>query len=411
MFNRRFKTSRLMCIFLLLILMALLHCWTQRSSTYYPAAPGEIRVPSTSQYLTNFGVSNWRPEKVKKILLWTPYFDTAERVNKSLQSCSNALGRCEMTNNKSELQSSSAVLFHADDLWGMWFTSRDSKSWRPQYRDPRQVWVMMTLEATTHMWGWFPPNFFNWTFSYRRDSTILHTYGLEMEKSQEELHNSTTEFQNKRKFNYFGNKTKMAAIHVSNCADYGRRYKIIRELSKYIEVDEFGHCSGNIVCNSTVSFDKCMEIFKPYKFYLAFENAICRDYITEKFWLAQTVKWQIPVISASKHTIERLPPKSYLNVFDFPSIKDLADEMIRIGNNATLFNGFFDWKDYYKPLPNPFCTLCNALHENRTAQSYHDMEAWIQHDTCSKPTVSVFKRFYTAQYEVCCFLGCPPVPS
>ena len=371
--------------------MASLQYLIRPSSSYYPAVPGEIRDPPTSLFLTNFGVSHWRPEKVKKILMWTTYFDIegwANDVNRTLQSCQNLLGRCEMTNNKSELQSSSAVLFHANDLWKMWFTSIDSKSWKPQYRHPSQVWVMLSQEAPPNQWGWFPPNFFNWTISYRRDSTILHTYGLQVKKSQEELQNSIAELQNKRRINYSGNKTKMAVVHVSNCIDHGRRYKIIRELTKYIEVDEFGYCSGNVVCNSTVSFDKCMDFFKPYKFYLAFENAVCRDYITEKFWLAQTVKFQIPVIAANKHTLEFLPSKSYLNVFDFPSIKDLADEMIRIGNNSTLFNSFFEWKNYYKPLPNPFCTFCNALHENRTAQSYHGMEAWIQHDSCPKLTVS-----------------------
>ena len=387
--------SKLKVIFLLLVLVVLIQIWTHscRARAYYPVVPRDIRTPPPSSYLTKFGVSHWRPEKLKKILMWTAYFDIegwTMDMNNSLQSCPNLAGRCVITDNRSELQSASAVLFHADDLWKMWFTSLDSKSWKPRYRDPSQVWVMLSQEAPPHLFGWFPPNFFNWTMSYRRDSTILHTYMSHVKRSPEELQNKTRNTQNEANINYFRSKSKMAVVHVSNCADQLQRYKIIRELSKYVKVDEFGHCSGKVVCNSNVPFEKCMNIFRPYKFYLAFENTVCRDYISEKFWMAQNVKHQIPVIAVSQHTTDILPPKSYLNLFDFPSIKALADEMVRVGNNATLFNSYFDWKRYYKPSPSGFCTFCNALHENRAAQSHHDMEAWIQHDTCPRFSVSIF---------------------
>ena len=243
------------------------------------------------------------------------------------------------------------------------------------------------------MYGWFPPNFFNWTMHYRRDSTILHSYGLQVRKSEPEPLKSTNDNSEEPKLNHFEIKTKMAVVHVSNCWAYLRRYKIIQELSKYIDVDEYGQCSGKVVCDSTVPFEKCMDFFRPYKFYLAFENSVCRDYISEKYWFAQTVKFQIPVIAASKYTLELLPPKSYLNIFDFQSIKELAVEMIRIANNATLFNSYFDWQKFYKPVPDGFCALCNALHENRTAQSYSNMDAWINHDTCHRFTVSIIRHY------------------
>ena len=384
------KSKLKLGIFLLLILSVLLQIfWTRSCRPYYPVVPGDIRAPTKSMYLTNFGVDHWRPETVKKILMWTPYLGGSSKyINDSLQTCPNLLGRCVITDNKSELRSSSAVMFDMDDFWKTWFTSRDSKSWKPRFRDPSQVWVMLSQEAPPSLWGWFPPNFFNWTMSYRRDSTIVHTYGHHVRKSHEELQNSTRDFQNEAKINYFKNKSKMAVVHVSHCMDQLRRYKIVRELSKYVEVDEFGHCSGKIVCDSSVPFKKCMDFFRPYKFYLAFENSACRDYITEKIWSALNVKHQIPVIAVSRYTAELLPPKSYLNLFDFPSLQALADEMLRIGNNEALFNSFFEWKRYYKPAPSGFCSLCNALHENRTAQTYHDLEAWIQHDSCPRFSAS-----------------------
>ena len=48
---------------------------------------------------------------------------------------------------------------------------------------------------------------------------------------------------------------------------------------RYISVDTYGQC-GELKCDSC-----CFQTLqKDYKFYLAFENSNCRDYITEKLF-------------------------------------------------------------------------------------------------------------------------------
>jgi glycoprotein 3-alpha-L-fucosyltransferase len=68
---------------------------------------------------------------------------------------------------------------------------------------------------------------------------------------------------------------------VSNCHESNNRQKYVHELKKYIPVDIYGGC-GTMKCpisNKT----ECFEMLdRDYKFYLAFENANCKDYITEK---------------------------------------------------------------------------------------------------------------------------------
>ena len=55
----------------------------------------------------------------------------------------------------------------------------------------------------------------------------------------------------------------------------------IQELRKWIPVDQYGKCSAN-ECDDT-----CYgNLGAQYKFYLSFENSLCKDYITEKFWNA-----------------------------------------------------------------------------------------------------------------------------
>lgn len=57
-----------------------------------------------------------------------------------------------------------------------------------------------------------------------------------------------------------------------------------RELSKYIQVDIYGTC-GSLRCPRSQS-QACFDMLdEDYKFYLAFENSNCKDYITEKFFV------------------------------------------------------------------------------------------------------------------------------
>src|SRR5258705_827989 len=78
-------------------------------------------------------------------------------------------------------------------------------------------------------------------------------------------------------------KTKLVALFVSNCHTTSKRENLVRELSNYIPVDIYGGC-GNMSCPRSQT-GQCIDILnKDYKFYLAFENSLCRDYVTEKFF-------------------------------------------------------------------------------------------------------------------------------
>ncbi len=62
--------------------------------------------------------------------------------------------------------------------------------------------------------------------------------------------------------------------------------KYAGQLAKYINLDIYGKCSG-MVGNKNVSLKNCdisLGCLNQYKFYLAFENSNCVDYITEKFF-------------------------------------------------------------------------------------------------------------------------------
>ena len=382
------KNKTVLYGFLLLCLFVILFVFVGRKYPFYPTKPADF--VGSDKYVTSYNIFTGRDNSVKKILLWTPWFRGWWWLSEAQQVLPKCSYRCDVTKNRSELNSSRAVIFHADDLWeyrqSVLATFYNPLVPLPKYRNPNQVWVLWSVEPIIHFFGNVPPYMFNWTSYYRRDSTVIMPYASYTKKMDRE----TKDLRKGPVINHFSSKTRLAVSVSSNCRVPSRRYRILRELGRFIHVDEFGICSGKVLCPKQKG-EECDKFIVSYKFYLAFENSYCRDYLTEKVWRAYE-RNQIPVVAASYTTCELLPKNSYLNVFDFPTIESLANKMKEIGNNKTLYNSYFQWKNHYvKDTEHPFCKFCAALYENRSHQSYHDLEGWIRDDSCSKPSVSTVK--------------------
>lgn len=98
---------------------------------------------------------------------------------------------------------------------------------------------------------------------------------------------------------YAANKTKKVAWFVSNCGARNNRLQYARELGKYIEVDIYGGC-GSLKCPRSDD-KKCFNILESdYKFYLAFENSNCRDYITEKLFVNGLGHDVLPIVMGGR---------------------------------------------------------------------------------------------------------------
>ena len=85
---------------------------------------------------------------------------------------------------------------------------------------------------------------------------------------------------------------KLALWIVSHCTTSSRREKYVAELQKYMPVDVYGAC-GNLTASK--DRDEETKLIQEYKFYLAFESATCRDYVTEKFFRRMT-QGIVPVV-------------------------------------------------------------------------------------------------------------------
>ena len=77
---------------------------------------------------------------------------------------------------------------------------------------------------------------------------------------------------------------------VSNCRESNTRQQQAHELQKYIAVDIYGKC-GTMQCPRSRETECFEKLNRDYKFFLTFENANCKDYVTEK--LSVNSLWEV----------------------------------------------------------------------------------------------------------------------
>ncbi|KAM9976709.1 hypothetical protein ACTFIR_010553 [Dictyostelium discoideum] len=166
----------------------------------------------------------------------------------------------------------------------------------------------------------------------------------------------------------------------SNCwhEDY-KRVDLMRSIMNITKVDSYGSCLNNIdftdqdkLINS--KHDQKMNVLKRYNFAIAFENSLCKDYITEKLWESLSVG-TIPIYLGAPNIMEFLPdPGSIINVRDFKSVNDLVDYIKKVENDQNLRLKHLKWikiKKWSKEFQNiydesvnnlnPLCSICSKI--------------------------------------------------
>ncbi|KAM8938993.1 GDP-fucose protein O-fucosyltransferase 3 [Pelodytes ibericus] len=136
----------------------------------------------------------------------------------------------------------------------------------------------------------------------------------------------------------------------SDCDPPSDRDSYVRELMKFIVVDSYGECLHNRDLPEQVSNPSSMEdkefylILSQYKFILAFENAVCDDYITEKLWRPLKLG-VVPIYYGAPNIRDWLPSnKSAIIVDRFGHPKELAEYIKQLDSNDTLYMEFLEWK-------------------------------------------------------------------
>ena len=159
----------------------------------------------------------------------------------------------------------------------------------------------------------------------------------------------------------------------SDCDPPSDRDSYVQELMKYITVDSYGRCLHNkdlpehLLDPLTFNSKGVMDIVGKYKFAISFENAICNDYITEKFW-RPLYAGVVPIVRGSPTARDWAPSdKSIIIADDFSSPKDLADYLKYLDQNDAEYEKYLAWKS-------------EGVTNKRLLESFHAREWFIDNE-------------------------------
>ncbi|BFZ14334.1 hypothetical protein BsWGS_17400 [Bradybaena similaris] len=180
------------------------------------------------------------------------------------------------------------------------------------------------------------------------------------------------------------NKTRTAMWFVSQCRRPSRRDVYVKEMQKYIDVDIYGGC-GRPCARS----DPSCNNYAKYKFYLSFENSLCTDYVTEKFFkLFDPNLFVIPVVRGGTDYDKYFPSFTYINAAHFKTPRDLALHLKDLASDLETYSKYLEYKDLYvqNSLIDQFCTLCSFLHTHKLpVTKTFNLKEWMNDGHCHNP--------------------------
>lgn len=85
------------------------------------------------------------------------------------------------------------------------------------------------------------------------------------------------------------------------------------------------------------------DLFPRYKFHLALENSQCTGYVTEKAYGA-LVNGVVPIVLSAPDVAHHLPPGSFIDVMDFPSVAALVKHLEALDRDDTAYAAYHTWR-------------------------------------------------------------------
>ena len=269
------------------------------------------------------------------LVWWTPFTGFPRVVRK----CSE--GACLFTHSRTEQDNpeTGAFLFYGSQL-----------DWKdlPLPRKSHHLWALLHEESPKNNWVFNTDEgirLFNFTATCSRYSN----YPLAMQY----LHSLKRLSQPVRVPTPEKSKDGLGLVMYlqSDCDPPSDRDSYVEELMKYVKVDSYGKCLHNkdlpehLQDPLTFNADDVHNLQAKYKFTIAFENAMCHDYITEKFWRPLCVG-SVPVVRGSPTVRDWAPDVEHSIILadEFASPKELAEYLIFLDQNDAEYEKYLAFK-------------------------------------------------------------------
>ncbi|KAL4225062.1 fucosyltransferase 4 (alpha (1 3) fucosyltransferase myeloid-specific) [Mactra antiquata] len=273
---------------------------------------------------------------------------------------------CEITSSKRFFSRSDAVMFEG----------RRMPVYIPYKRPRDQIWIFVEHEAPPAIENMANetrnlknPKYgvkkyrdaFNWTMTYDKKLADIHLPYGELRQYKDYVRKDYKAIALR--------KTKGALIVTSHCSTESKRLEYLMELKKHIDLTILGTCGTKWNCGKWLYHDDCFSIMnRKYAFYLAFENALCNQYFTEK--LFENFKYDTLFVTrgGSPHEAEALFPKgSVIDADAYESPAHLGKTLTAIARNKPDYAKRLAIKsqyysiDFRESYQRALCDLCRRL--------------------------------------------------
>ncbi|KAJ8919429.1 hypothetical protein NQ315_016526 [Exocentrus adspersus] len=259
--------------------------------------------------------------RVPVLLWWTQFV----HINKErVINCPNGEYQCLITTNHSNSADVAAYLFYGSRIENHDF---------PLPRNYAIPWAILHEESPKNYAPFLyrkTQSIFNITSTFSRYSDFPVT--LQYLESVSSLRDSYYYVPVDTKNKYLKDIAPVLYIQ-SDCDTPINRDYLVKEFGKFINIDSYGKCLTNKmfpkefyeIYSLDLYNEELLRFIAKYKFIVAFENAICEDYITEKLWRPLIVG-SIPIYLGSPTIEDWLPNKnSAILVKNYNSLQEVAN--------------------------------------------------------------------------------------
>ena len=360
----------------------------QRYQDLPPSSSGSFEFDSSLNLTNNIGseLSNISATSDVLILLWSEMHNKYWHrfANETPLPCADTTAgsspcACRFTRDKTLVNSSSALI---------WDLVRKEKSF-PSIRKPDQYWILLNSEFLRMTNTYFPyktSNLFNLSAGYHEDTDIHLPYGMCRPRDSQQIIQQ----------NIIVDKKGTCLGLISACNDArSLRLHYIRQLNMSIPVEIIGRCgirtpkTGGRGFFGTEKSSIKRDLLNNYKFYLSFENTLCKHYITEKvFKVLQDDIQTVPIVRGFGPYKDLLPPHSYIDTADYATTEDLAQYLKLLVSDSELYLKYFKWRetfkcfDFYLDLLYEWpCRICKHICQLRNTREKRNLKTFAMFQT------------------------------
>jgi hypothetical protein len=238
---------------------------------------------------------------------------------------------CKFMFARSRWKEADAIVFHIPQL-------RSSRF--PPRKLPGQSWVAWSMESEAH----YPilarrnelGGVFDLWMTYQQDSDVWCPYleGVDIPSLQAMPGPKCADIP--------------AVAVISSRIDQSRRTVLLESLLREMPIDSYGKLFCNRPGGMKVGRAGKLAVISRYKFTLALENSICRDYVTEKFF-DPLIAGSVPVYLGAPNVDEFAPGDNcYIDASRFENPRALAAFLLALAKDEQAYARYLEWKS--KPL-------------------------------------------------------------